>query len=115
MSTYHPLVVLTTASSPEEASRIARYVVEARLAACVNIIDRVQSVYRWQGAVESATEVLLIIKTSDSNVDALEAAIRELHSYEVPEILSLPVASVPDTGVPMVIGVADARSRRRKL
>jgi periplasmic divalent cation tolerance protein len=96
LSSYRPLVVLTTASSPEEASRIATHVVEARLAACVNVIDRVQSVYRWQDAVESATEVLLIIKTSDSNVDALEAAIREMHSYQVPEILALPVSSGSD-------------------
>jgi len=66
-------------------------VVEARLAACVNILPRVQSVYRWQGAVESASEIPLLIKTTAANYPALENAIRAQHPYEIPEIIALPV------------------------
>jgi periplasmic divalent cation tolerance protein len=96
LSTYRPLIVLSTASSPEEAGRIARHLVEARLAACVNLVEKVASVYRWKDTVETATETLMIIKTSDSHVEAVEAAIRELHSYETPEVLALPVSSGSD-------------------
>jgi periplasmic divalent cation tolerance protein len=84
-------IVLSTAGSPEEAVRISRELVERGLAACVNRVPGVTSVYRWQGAIEEASEVLLIIKTSAEEVPAVEAALRELHSYEVPEFLVLPV------------------------
>jgi len=86
-------IVISTAGSPEEASRISRELVERRLAACVNRLSGLTSIYRWQGAIEEASEVLLIIKTSADRLPALEAALRELHSYEVPEFLVLPVAS----------------------
>lgn len=82
-------IVLTTTSSLDEAQRIAHSVVEQRLAACVNLVDGVRSTYRWQGAVEKAVEVLLIIKTSAKQLEALEKAVHELHSYEVPEFLTL--------------------------
>ena len=82
-------VVLTTVSSPEEARRIAAALVEERLAACVNIITEVSSVYRWQGTVEEASEILLLIKTRVEKLEALEAAIQKLHSYDVPEFLIL--------------------------
>jgi len=85
-------IVLSTAGSPEEAARISRELVERGLAACVNLIPGLTSVYRWQGAIEEAAEVLLIVKTSAEKLSALEAAVRELHSYEVPEFLVLPVA-----------------------
>jgi periplasmic divalent cation tolerance protein len=84
-------IVLSTAGSPEEAARIARELVERRLAACVSRLSGLMSVYRWQGAVEAANEVLLLIKTSEERLAALEAALRELHSYEVPEFLVLNV------------------------
>jgi periplasmic divalent cation tolerance protein len=86
-------IVLSTAGSPEEAASIARELVERRVAACVSRLPGLISVYRWQGAVEEAGEVLLLIKTSEERLPALEAALRELHSYEVPEFLVLPVAA----------------------
>ena len=88
------LVVLVTCSSPAEARRIARAVVEARLAACVNIMPgAVQSVYRWKGKVESARERLLLIKTSRRRLAKLRKAVEQLHSYDVPEFIALPIAA----------------------
>jgi len=75
-------LVLTTAGSREEAEKIAQALVERRLAACVNLVGPIQSVYRWQGKVETATEHLLVIKTTAGLFDAVAKAIRELHSYE---------------------------------
>ena len=85
------LLVLTNCPDETSANAIALAVVEARLAACVNILPRVQSVYRWQGAVESASEIPLLMKTTAANYPALEAAIRAQHPYEIPEIIALPV------------------------
>jgi periplasmic divalent cation tolerance protein len=85
------LLVLTNCPDEESANAIALALVEERLAACVNILPRVQSVYRWQGAVESATEIPLFIKSTATNYPALEAAIRNRHPYQVPEIIALPV------------------------
>jgi len=85
------LLVLTNCPDEESANAIALALVEERLAACVTILPRVQSVYRWQGAVESATEIPLFIKSTATNYPALEAAIRNRHPYQVPEIIALPV------------------------
>ena len=85
------LLVLTNCPDEPSANAIALAVVEARLAACVNILPRVQSIYRWQGTVESASEVPLLIKTTADNYPALERAIRTAHPYEIPEIIALPV------------------------
>jgi periplasmic divalent cation tolerance protein len=85
------IVVFTTCASEEEASRIARLLVEERLAACVSVAPGVRSYYRWQGAVESADEWLLIAKSSRALFDALRLAIEKAHSYEVPEIIAMPV------------------------
>jgi len=85
------LLVLTNCPDEESANAIALALVEARLAACVNILPRVQSIYRWQGAVESATEIPLFIKSTATNYPALEAAIRDRHPYQLPEIIALPV------------------------
>jgi len=87
------LVVLTNCPDVEVADRIARTVVEQRLAACVNRLAPVESVYRWQGAVERATEVPLLIKTTRERYFELEEAIRTLHPYKVPEIIAMPVSA----------------------
>ena len=79
------VLVLTTAGSEEEARQIATELVERRLAACVNIVPQIQSVYRWEGKVETAEEFLLIIKTTKTRSADVQAAITELHSYELPE------------------------------
>ncbi len=84
-------VVLTTAANAEEAGRLARVLVEERLAACVTQVAGVESVYRWKGQVEAATETLLLIKTGAEQVAALEKRLGELHSYETPEFLVLDV------------------------
>jgi periplasmic divalent cation tolerance protein len=87
------VLVLTTAGSESEARKIAHALVERRLAACVNVIPRIQSVYRWQGKVEHAVEYLLLIKTVKSREEEVRAAIRELHSYELPECIAIPIES----------------------
>src|SRR5277367_1093568 len=88
------LLVLVTCASAKEAERIARAVVDARLAACGNILrSPVRSVYRWKDKIESAREFLLLIKTSRLRFPKLQAEINRLHSYEVPEIIALPIAA----------------------
>lgn len=84
-------IVITTAGSREEAEIIAHALVERRLAACANIVGPIHSIYRWQGKVESADEHLLIIKTTAALFNAVSQAIRELHSYELPECIQLPI------------------------
>lgn len=86
------LVVLVTCGSAKEARRIARALVERRLAACANTVQvPVHSVYRWKGKLESAKEFLLIVKSSQQRFAALEKQIKRLHSYEIPEIIALPI------------------------
>lgn len=85
------VVVLVTVGSPREARKIAKALVGARLAACVNLSPPVQSIYRWQGKIESAREILLVIKTSREIFPELQAEIRKLHSYATPEIICLPI------------------------
>ncbi len=83
--------ILTTAGSNEDAQKIARALVERSLAACVNITQPIESVYRWKGAVETAQEWLLIIKTTEAMFEAVRKAISELHSYELPECIMLSI------------------------
>ena len=85
------LLVITNCPDEECANAIALAAVEARLAACVNILPRVHSVYRWQGEVESASEVPLLFKTTAAGYPALEALICERHPYDLPEIIALPI------------------------
>jgi periplasmic divalent cation tolerance protein len=85
------LIVLTTAGSETEARKMAQTLVERRLAACVNIVPRIQSVYRWEGRVEQAEEYLLLIKTVKAREEQVRAAIRELHSYDLPECIAIPI------------------------
>jgi periplasmic divalent cation tolerance protein len=84
-------IVFTTASSPDEARRIAHHLVEHRLAACVNIVPGVESVYRWQGKVESSPECLLMIKTSVEKFPEVRDAVVELHSYDLPECITVTI------------------------
>ena len=84
-------MVYMTASSRGEARRIGRSLIDARLAACVNIVDGMNSIYRWEGAIEEAEEVVLIAKTTDDRLLALIEHVRAAHSYECPCIVSLPV------------------------
>ncbi len=85
--------VMTATDKREEAERIARSLVEMRLAACVQIVGPVTSIYRWKGAVETAEEWLCLVKSRSECYGAIERAIRALHSYETPEILALPVTA----------------------
>ena len=85
------IVVLCTCPSAEEAEKIARLLVEQRLAACVNIVPGLRSIYRWKGQVEDAGEWLLLVKSRRSLFDQLRAAVERVHSYEVPEVIALHV------------------------
>ncbi len=85
------LLVLTTAGSDEEARKIAHALVERKLAACVSTVPRIHSVYRWQDNVESADEFLLIVKTTKDHQEQVRSAIKELHSYDLPECIVVAV------------------------
>lgn len=86
------LIVLTTVERAEDGARLARLLVEQKLAGCVQMLPPMTSIYRWQGRVEEASEVLLLIKTTRAVYDQLEAALKELHPYQTPEIIALPAA-----------------------
>ncbi len=91
------VVILITAGSEEEARRISQVLLEGRKAACVNIIPKISSSYRWQGKIESAEESLLLVKTRASLADEVIGLVKSVHSYQVPEIIVLPiVAGNPD-------------------
>ncbi len=85
------IVVLVTCGSSEEGRTIARALVDRHLAACVNMVAGIESVYRWKDAVEEASECLLLAKTTRDRFAPLESAVRELHSYELPEVVALPI------------------------
>jgi periplasmic divalent cation tolerance protein len=85
------VVAFSTAGSSEEASRIATALIDEQLAACVNIVDTIHSIYRWQGATESAVESLMLIKTRAHLLPAVESRLRDLHSYDVPELVAVPI------------------------
>jgi len=95
-STSSARLVLTTAATPEEAARIGRALVEERLAACATALPGALSIYRWQGKIESSEEAVLLLKTEADRLSALEARLRELHSYETPEFLVLAVEGGSD-------------------
>jgi periplasmic divalent cation tolerance protein len=86
-------IVLTTTANPEEAARLGRALVEERLAACATLVPAVQSIYRWQGQIESSTETLLLLKTGPDQLAALEARLLQLQRYQTPEFLVLAVES----------------------
>lgn len=84
-------IVLSTAGSEEEGARIAKSLVERKLCACVNLAPGVRSFYRWEGAVQDDAEVLLIMKTTQDKLEALSEHLAEIHSYDVPEVLAIPI------------------------
>jgi periplasmic divalent cation tolerance protein len=90
-STGQVLVILVTAKDRKEAVKIGEEMVEAKLAACANIISGIQSIYRWKGNVTKTREVLLILKSTKPRYRALERAIKNMHTYEIPEIIAVPV------------------------
>lgn len=87
------IIVFMTASNGEEAARLADMLVGAHLAACVQILPEMESVYRWQGKIERAPEILLLAKTTKSKFEELEREVRALHSYDTPEIIAVPVVA----------------------
>src|SRR5947209_16131421 len=87
------ILVFSTCSSIQEAERLARVLLDERVAACVTVMPGARSFYRWKGAIETAEECVLLIKSSASLLPALTAAVERLHSYDVPEILAVPVAA----------------------
>ena len=86
-------IVMTTAASSEEAARLGRTLVEERLAACATLVPAGQSIYRWQGQIETSQETLLLLKTAADHLPALEARLHELHSYQTPEFVVLAIES----------------------
>jgi periplasmic divalent cation tolerance protein len=88
------VVVLTTVATEEAAERLAQELVERRLAACVNVLPQVRSIYRWQGAVQDDRELLLLVKTTRERRDETMRAIAELHPYDVPEVVALDADAV---------------------
>jgi periplasmic divalent cation tolerance protein len=97
------LLVLSTFGSAEEARRVGRILVDERLAACVNLLPPMESIYRWKGEVETATETLALLKTTEDTYWNFEKRLKELHSYEVPEIIAFPV----NTGLPAYLRWVD--------
>lgn len=85
------ILVLNTCATAEEAERIARLLLDRKLAACVNVVPGLRSFYHWNGAIESAEECLLLIKSSRPLFEPLRAALEQAHSYDVPEVLALPI------------------------
>ena len=86
-------IVMTTVASPEDAARLGRTLVEERLAACATLVPAVESIYRWEGQIESSAETLLLLKTAIDRLPALEARLHELHSYQTPEFVVLAIES----------------------
>ena len=120
------IVVLVTCGSGEEAGRIAQALVQERLAACVNITSPIRSIYRWHGEVCDEPEVLLIIKTVRGLFDAVRRAVEKLHSYQVPEVVCLPIidgapnylnwlgAAVADEAEPIPAAPVKSKPARRR-
>ncbi|MFY9622744.1 MAG: divalent-cation tolerance protein CutA [Pyrinomonadaceae bacterium] len=94
--TSEPIVVLMTAADGGEATRIAELLVNKKLAACVQILPEIESVYRWNGKVQRETEILLLAKTTAAQFEDLERAVRKIHSYDTPEIVAVTMAHVSE-------------------
>ena len=103
------IIVFMTAANGEEATRLAEMLVGAHLAACVQILPEMESVYRWQGKIERQSEVLLIAKTTRGKFDDLEREVRALHSYDTPEIVAVPIVAGSAPYLEWLIKAADSR------
>jgi periplasmic divalent cation tolerance protein len=101
------LLVLTNCPDQSIAEKIAQAALEQHLAACINLLAPCQSMYRWQGQIESAMEIPLLIKTTNANYIKLETLIKQLHPYEIPEIIALPIAQ----GLPAYLSWISAESQ----
>jgi len=102
------IVVFMTAANGEEASRLAEMLVGAHLAACVQILPEMESVYRWQGKIERSSEVLLLAKTTRGKFDDLEREVRALHSYDTPEIVAVPIVAGSAPYLEWLVKAADS-------
>jgi len=103
------IVVFMTATNGEEATRLADMLVGAQLAACVQILPEIESVYRWQGKIERQAEVLLLAKTTKDKFAELEREVRALHSYDTPEIIAVPVTTGSTPYLKWLMKAADSR------
>jgi len=99
------IVVLTTCDSEKQAEKLAQTLVHQRLAACVNILPKARSIYRWEGKIEDSTEWLLLVKSRRDLFTALRAEIQKMHTYEVPEVIAIPVVD----GAEAYLGWIDAQ------
>src|SRR5574338_383690 len=99
------LVVLSTFPNPDKAAEVARTLVSEQLAACVNLVSQIRSIYRWQGEISDDTETLAVIKTTDERFEAMRTRLVELHPYEVAEVIALPIEA---GHAPYLAWVADA-------
>jgi periplasmic divalent cation tolerance protein len=106
-----PIIVLMTAKDITEAEKIAGELVKDGLAACVNIINKVRSIYKWQGAVCRETEVLCIIKTVSGNFEPLKEKIKSMHSYTVPEVIAIPIEMGSDKYLKWLVKETDVLSK----
>ena len=91
-----PIVVLMTAASVEEATKIADTLVHSKLTACVQVLPEMQSIYLWKGEVQREREVLMIAKTTSAKFEELQSQVRAMHSYETPEIIALPIVALSE-------------------
>lgn len=105
-------VVLVTAPDSESGASIARKLVQERLVACVNLLPAVRSIYRWEGRVEDDGEVLLVIKTSAARCDAVAGRVKDLHPYELPEVIALPVVGGSPGYLDWVVRESEERGER---
>jgi periplasmic divalent cation tolerance protein len=108
------IVLLCTCGSEAEGRRLAEALVDSKLAACVNLLPGVQSVYRWEGNIERASEVLLLIKSTAEHLQDLQDRIIELHSYDTPEIIALPIAAGLDKYLQWIRHETAGRAQRDK-
>jgi periplasmic divalent cation tolerance protein len=105
---HEPIVVIMTAAGDAEATRIAEMLVDRKLAACVQILPGMQSIYLWKGEVQREKELLLLAKTTRENFGELEREVRAIHSYETPEIIALPVSAASEPYLEWLTGCCDA-------